>query len=90
VTERLHALRLEQVTAADLYTRETGVMLYDAATGMAHWRCPCGCGDLVGIRVGPGGWTLEEGPNGATISPSILHHNCGAHYFIRNGRVEWC
>lgn len=59
--------------------------------------CPCGCGRHVcitfGEQWGPGqNWSYKIHPD-ETISfhPSVHSFNaCGAHYFIRNGIVEWC
>jgi len=85
---RTESFRL--VRSEDLYVRERGVMHHSEKQQLVYWLCPCGCDGVVGITVAPGGWTMAEEDGVPTISPSILHHNCGAHYFIRGGRVEWC
>jgi len=43
-------------------------------------------------RMHLGNHHVEEGPEGPTVSPSVVcpHPGCGGHYFVRNGRVEWC
>lgn len=88
MAERTDSYRL--VRSEDLFVRESGVMHYCEKAQKITWRCPCGCGFVVGTPVGPGGWTFEEANGVATLSPSIATQPCGAHYFIRGGRVEWC
>lgn len=54
-----------------------------------HFWCPCGCGELLGVRVaGPPAWTWDGNREKPTVSPSILHTTpggCGWHGFLRNG-----
>ena len=55
--------------------------------------CPCGCGEVSRLYHGvigpPHEWDLDR--ETITISPSINNpKGCKAHYFIRNGKVEWC
>lgn len=50
--------------------------------------CPCGCGSLVNLRIGPKWWTIDES-EGISFSPSIHNTKCGAHYFIEKGKIRW-
>lgn len=57
--------------------------------------CPCGCGDIVHLNTLTDErpvWRVEEHPDRTvTIHPSIWRTNrCGAHYWVRRGRVFWC
>jgi len=70
---------------------------HDADPTFTMMLCPCGCGEELGMRVGkPVGtsplWTLTVDAEGKpTLNPSILHRaGCKSHFFLRNGRVDWC
>jgi hypothetical protein len=52
-------------------------------------RCPCPCGRVVCLPIGPGGWVMSQNEAGVSLSPSILNHPCEAHYFIRDGEIVW-
>lgn len=64
------------------------------------YRCPCGCGDNVGLPLVhennqrgdvPGAkWDFHL--HGHLIHPSVRHlAGCRSHYFIHaDGTVEWC
>ena len=56
--------------------------------GPAKHICPCGCGNVVVTPINmPSAWSYSEGEDGLpTLNPSILNP-CGAHYFIRDGRI---
>jgi hypothetical protein len=57
-------------------------------------RCPCGCGqpvELPLIREARPRWSLQVNKEGhPTLAPSIWRREgCGAHYFVRDGKVVW-
>ena len=54
-----------------------------------EYLCPCGCGrEIYTPTDGSRGWTYSPGP---TINPSVRWlGGCKAHFFIRNGQVEFC
>lgn len=57
---------------------------------MFFFLCPCGCGEAVGLKQrapGVNGWDINEAT--MTVSPSILNMNCGAHFYLVNGAVQW-
>jgi Family of unknown function (DUF6527) len=59
------------------------------------FRCPCGCGQVIELLVIPEAkprWDLRVDANGApTLVPSVwLQRGCRSHFWLRNGRVEWC
>ena len=37
-----------------------------------------------------GGHAVTESNGAITVSPSILCGRCGAHYFVRQSKIEWC
>lgn len=77
-----------------------GIMWEDEECGKVLFICPCGCGSRSEIPVNPDfwgknqSWSLEKDIEGRpTLSPSIWSQKerggCGAHYFIRDGKVQW-
>jgi len=55
--------------------------------------CPCGCKQKIDIGIAPfwkDGWTMTENNGEVSLSPSLLNRFCGAHYFFRNNKIEWC
>jgi hypothetical protein len=44
--------------------------------------CPCGCGALGGVSVGPGGWSWNRLTYKPTVRPSILLHG-------HDGQPHW-
>lgn len=70
-----------------------------ARDGSEDWcvgmRCPCGCGRTIELLVVPEAkprWDLRtNGKNQPSLSPSVwLQKGCRSHFWLRNGRVEWC
>lgn len=72
----------------------TLVITVDGSLALAAgMRCPCGCGDDVLLNL-----LADQRPtrhltvrNGrASLSPSVWRTSrCGAHFWLRDGRVEW-
>lgn len=59
--------------------------------------CPCGCGSELGMIVGrpvvnAQVWALTLDAEGTpTLTPSVSHRvGCKSHFFLRNGRIDWC
>lgn len=54
--------------------------------------CPCGCGSVCNIPIRGTGWQLSHGANGPTLTPSVscVGQECKSHFYIRDGRVDWC
>ncbi|WP_420813195.1 DUF6527 family protein [Pararobbsia silviterrae] len=59
----------------------------------ARFKCPCGCGEVLALNLMPSHsprWTVSSAPDGAiSIFPSVDATACGAHFWIRNGRLRW-
>jgi hypothetical protein len=58
-------------------------------------RCPCGCGRTIELLLLPDvkpRWDLETDDVGRpSLNPSIwLQDGCKSHFWIRQGRVQWC
>jgi len=57
--------------------------------------CPCGCGETIQLNLLTQArpcWSVQQHADGvASIMPSVWRKKgCGSHFFIRNGRVDWC
>jgi hypothetical protein len=70
---------------------EPRVLYVSEEYGTAAHLCACGCGSKVRTPLGPAEWTFSEGSAGPSLDPSIgnWQRTCKAHYWIRNGSVEW-
>lgn len=59
-----------------------------------RFRCPCGCGEVIALNLMQSHyprWTAtRDATNRLTLSPSVHSTTCGAHFFVRANRVEWC
>ena len=58
-------------------------------------RCPCGCGRTIELLVIPEAtprWDFSvDNKDRPSLSPSVwLRKGCHSHFWLRNGRVEWC
>ena len=59
----------------------------------ARLRCPCGCGEILALNLMAGHsprWTVTTLREGTiSIHPSVDATKCGAHFWIRDGRITW-
>lgn len=71
----------------------------NAAEGGARrlsFRCPCGCGDLCGIRINDDGsqnnyaWAWDQNKTEPTVSPSIDIDHGHWHGYLKKGIFESC
>lgn len=71
-----------------------GVLYLAPHFGSALHKCMCGCGEVVSTPLGEGGWSYNynEIHNAASLHPSIGNYQqkCKSHYFLKNGKVQWC
>ncbi len=61
----------------------------------ASMACPEGCGTVINLNLLPDDhpmWRLAVDSSGApTLHPSVWRREgCGAHFFLRGGRIVWC
>ena len=75
---------------------EDGILYVSRRFELAIHNCACGCKieTVTPLRTVAGneGWELSQGPNGPTLHPSIGNQNfpCKSHYWVRDGKIEWC
>jgi Family of unknown function (DUF6527) len=59
------------------------------------FKCPCGCGrniELLVIDEAHPRWDISvDGQKRPTLHPSVwLNTGCRSHFWIKNGRIQWC
>ena len=73
---------------------EGGYIYLSDEFNLAIHLCACGCGGkaVTPINIGDRGWIVTEGENGLTLRPSIGHQHwpCRSHYWVTDGKIEWC
>lgn len=75
-----------------------GVLYVMEHYNLAVHRCMCGCGEEVITAIDenggntPGFWGLTENGGVASLHPSVgnFQFKCRSHYFLKNGKVQWC
>ena len=92
------AYRVEVVE--DLPARLRGDVLYVVAEGghplHASMACPRGrCSTVLNMNLAPDEtprWSIGVSAKGApTLAPSVWRRgDCGCHFFLRQGELEWC
>jgi hypothetical protein len=96
IWQRPHFLCVE-VAEEPLDEEMTPSFVYSEVRGgfpkWAHLVCPR-CGDHIQLQTAQArsSWSLaRDWLHRPTISPSVWEKNsCGAHFFVRKGRVVWC
>lgn len=70
---------------------ESGVLYVAEKFRAAVHLCACGCGRKVSTPLHPTEWSLEDGPDGPSLTPSIGNWQfpCKSHYWIQRGRIVW-
>lgn len=60
----------------------------------AYFLCPCGCGNQVALNLMASQhpfWKVSiQNEKRFSIYPSIHSTTCGAHFWLKDGRVTWC
>ena len=71
---------------------EDGIIYVSHVFGTAIHNCACGCGSTTVTPLRGDGWHFVEIDGKVTLSPSIGNFSfpCKSHYFIRDGKIEWC
>ena len=91
-------LATSQPTYPDAVPLPPGKLILVEDAGIQKWacmQCPGGCGKTLSISLNPARrprwgvkWDFWRRPS---VEPSIHQKDdCGCHFWIRGGRVEWC
>lgn len=66
------------------------------SAGRRKWamlQCPCGCGEVLAMNLMPTHrprWVVQLNSAGqATLYPSVDSTKCGAHFWLKHGRIIW-
>jgi len=86
---------VEEDLPAQLRQRTLYIVQEDGFLEQATMLCPCGCGRTLHMNLIPDErpcWHLTQHTDGTvTLHPSVWRKkDCGAHFWFRRGRVQWC
>jgi hypothetical protein len=77
--------------------KQTGVAALVSPGGKQKWlifKCPCGCGQEVALNLMSAHfphWRVDVHTSQLfNVHPSVDATSCGAHFWLRDGRVSWC
>src|SRR5882724_10521576 len=87
-------VRVEGHAEAKLATKKGNVLvLVGAPAKWAYVACPCGCGQDLALnlmRSHRPHWELRLDKGGRpSLTPSISSIICGAHFWLRDGAINW-
>lgn len=79
-------------------TMKDGVLYFMPHYNLAVHRCMCGCGEEAITAIDenggktPGYWGYTEDGAMVSLHPSVgnFQFKCRSHYFLKNGKVQWC
>ena len=82
---------------SDAAAKSGGILVLAGTVQKPKWlkfACPCGCGEILALNLMTSHsphWKIEHHSDGTiTVAPSVDATKCGAHFWIRRNRVEWC
>ncbi|MHB1401825.1 MAG: DUF6527 family protein [Thiobacillus sp.] len=83
--------------AASVAAKRTGVAALVRGDRGYKWMlftCPCGCQQQIALNMMQSHaprWRVDvRSRNLFTVHPSVDSTTCGAHFWLRDGRVTWC
>lgn len=86
----------EDRSTAAAAAQQAGVVALVRGGGREKWllmQCPCGCGQQIALNLMQSHsprWRISvQSANRFSIHPSIDATSCGAHFWLRDGRVIW-
>lgn len=71
---------------------EEGVVYMAPHYEVSIHKCMCGCGESIAVLLHEDGWKWTFDGKDVSFSPSIgnFQQPCKSHYFLKNGKVQWC
>ena len=84
-------------SAARAAAQRDGIAALVGTAGKQKWlilKCPCGCGQEIALNLmgshSPR-WRVDvASAQQFSVHPSVDATSCGAHFWLRDGRVSWC
>ena len=90
-----HLYLAESGSTDDRSVKDVDILLIRGGT-QDKWlvfMCPNRCGTRIALNLSPARrpcWRVAlHGDRTVTVTPSIVHNACGAHFFIRHNRIQW-
>lgn len=87
----------EDRSAAASAAKNPGIAALVRGGGREKWllmQCPCGCGQQIALNLmqshSPRWKVSVQSTKRFSIHPSVDATSCGAHFWLRDGRVIWC
>lgn len=93
---RIAELVIKECVHIDEKPLQDGILYVSRKYEIAIHNCACGCKveTVTPLRMvdNTEGWVLTEDPNGPTLHPSIGNQKlpCQSHYWVKDGKIEWC
>lgn len=95
--QRYTIREFEDRAAAVTAARRPGVAAVIRSGEQYKWllfRCPCGCREQIALNLMQSHvpkWKITiRSPDSFWVHPSVNATKCGAHFWLRDGRVTWC
>ena len=95
--QRFKLVEFDDRTAATLAARQFGIAAIVRGGRGYKWllfTCPCGCNQQIALNLMQSHtphWELTiRTPTIFTVYPSVDFSQCGAHFWLRDGKVIWC
>lgn len=89
-------LSFDDRKAAAAAARQDCVAALVRSAGRNKWlllKCPCGCGQQIALNLMSSHtprWRVEvQSRSRFSVHPSVDSTSCGAHFWLRDGRVIW-
>lgn len=87
----------EERSEARAAANQDGVAALVSSGEKRKWlilKCPCGCGQEIALNLmgshSPR-WRVDvTSAQSFSVHPSVDATSCGAHFWLRDGRVSWC
>lgn len=96
--ERTYTLRsFDDRSAASAAAQQDGIAALVRSVDRNKWlllKCPCGCDQQIALNLmqrHTPRWRVEiRSRSRFSVHPSVDSTSCGAHFWLRDGRVIWC
>lgn len=82
--------------SASIAARQAGVAALVRGGGKEKWllmQCPCGCGEQIALNLmqshSPRWRVSAQSERRFTVHPSVDSTSCGAHFWLRDGKIIW-
>ena len=89
-----YRIRKVQILPEKLHSKTVYLQTHLDVPWQAAMECPCGCKEIVHLNLIPTfrpNWRYRMDKARITLIPSVRRTTgCKSHYFLRQGKIEWC